>query len=123
VSDHFLIQSQPQTDSNVSALVVATDSQGPLDFINEVEKELSCANANGLIVFDLLISHGHKRDRFLTGHFDGVKFSDYNFKLDKRSYEAFSKLAAPILKSHVPVINFGLLSKAMAFAIKRGIPL
>ncbi len=122
MKSHFLIESYIREKSEISALVLATDIESPLDHIHEVEQELSNCIASGLVVFDLLISHGNKRNRFLSAHFDGKKFSSYNFKASIVPYDICSRLAATALKQHNTELNDTLLSKSMKFAVKMGIP-
>lgn len=119
----FLIENHPCTNPEISALVLAADIESPLEHIEDVERELTESNIKGLVVFDLLVSHGNKNNRFFSGFFNGDKFSDRMFKSELSSYLIFSELSAPHLKNHVHDINDVLLSKAMKFAIKKGIPL
>lgn len=122
MKSYFLIESFIRETSEISALVLATDIESPLEHIHEVEQELSSCIASGLVVFDLLISHGNKRNRFLSAYFDGKKFSSYDFKASIVSYDVCSRLAATALKQHNTELNDTLLSKSMKFAVKMGIP-
>lgn len=122
MKNNFLIESYIREKSEISALVLATDVESPLEHIHEVEQELSNCITSGLVIFDLLISHGNKRNRFLSAHFDGKKFSSYDFKVNIVSYDICSRLAATALKQHSTEINDTLLSKSMKFAVRMGIP-
>lgn len=119
----FLVESHLSKSSEISALVLAADIESPFEHLDDVERKLTESNIHGLVVFDLLVSHGNKRNRFFSGFFNGNKFSDQNFKSEQNSYTAYSKLSAPHLKNHAQEINYILLSKAMKYAIKEGIPL
>lgn len=119
----FLVEGHPSESCGISALVLAADIESPLEHLHDVEKKLTESNIHGLVVFDLLVSHGNKRNRFFSAFFNGSKFADHNFKSEQNSYSTYSQLSAPHLKNHAKEMNHILLSSAMKYAIKEGIPL
>jgi len=123
VKNLFLVERHNGKNHDVSAVVLAADIESPLEHISDVEKELTDSNVTGMVVFDLLVSHGNNRNRFFSGYFDGKSFIDRDFKSESNLYSVFSEMSAPILKNHVDALNSILLSKAMKFAIKKGIPM
>lgn len=123
MKNFFLVEDHPGKSPEISALVLAADIESPFEHLDDVERKLTESRVQGVVVFDLLVSHGNKRNRFFSGFFNGVRFVDQNFKSEQNCYVMFSQLSAPYLKSHAKDINCILLSKAMTFAIKSGIPL
>jgi hypothetical protein len=107
----------------LQAAVFATCAVSPMDALEDVERELSAKKVHGNVLFDLLLSNGHKANRYFVAEFDGCKFSLSGFHSEMHSYEALSRLSAQVLKGHFAEVDPGLLSSAMCFAVKKGIPL
>ncbi|WPM27003.1 type II toxin-antitoxin system RnlB family antitoxin [Pseudomonas sp. P1B16] len=119
----FWIEGHPSGSNEISALVLAADIESPFEHLHDVEKKLTESNIHGLVIFDLLVSHGNNRNRFFSAFFNGRTFTGKDFKSEQKSYSIYSQLSAPHLKTHAKEINHTLLSTAMKYAIREGIPL
>lgn len=121
MNKRFLLATNPS--DGLEAAVFATGVLSPMDALEDVERELSSKNIAGQVLFDLLLSNGNKANRYFVIKFDGQKFDHKGFNSAMQRYEAFSPLSAKVLKGHFSEIDPSLLSNAMRFALKRGIPL
>lgn len=117
----FLISSHPLTD--YSAAVIAAGVMSPMECIAKVERDLKRRKIKGKVMFDLLLAHGSKSNRYFVGEFDGEHFSSSIFKNADNLYRDFSIVSARILKEKSNQVDSSLLSNAMRFAIKQGVPL
>lgn len=116
----FLISIQPLED--FSAAVIAAGVTSPMECINKVEKDLKRRKVKGKVLFDLLLAHGSKFNRYFVGDFDGEHFSSSRFENVDGFYREFSIMSARILKEKADQVDNSLLSRAMQFAIKQGLP-
>lgn len=116
----FLISIQPL--DKFSAAVIAAGITSPMECISEVENDLKRCKVKGKILFDLLLAHGSKSNRYFVGEFDGEHFSSSKFQNVDNLYREFSIVSAHILKEKVDQVDSSLLSRAMRFAIKQGVP-
>ncbi|MFA6051586.1 MAG: type II toxin-antitoxin system RnlB family antitoxin [Methylobacter sp.] len=117
----FLISIHPLSD--FSAAVIAAGVKSPMETIGKVEKDLKRQKVKGKVLFDLLLAHGSKSNRYFVGEFDGEHFSSTRFQNVDSFYRDFSIMSASILKEKADQVDSSLLSRAMQFAIKQGIPL
>lgn len=117
----FIISVSPLSD--FSAAVIAAGVESPMDCIAKVEKDLKHRKIKGKVLFDLLLSHGSKSNRYFVGEFDGNHFSSPRFQNVDEFYHEFSIVSAEILKKKADQVDSTLLSRAMQFAVKQGIPL
>lgn len=117
----FFISISPLRD--FSAAVIAAGVESPMDCIAKVEKDLKQRKVKGKVLFDLLLAHGSKSNRYFVGEFDGNHFSSPKFQNADELYLDFSAVSAEILKNKSDQVDSSLLSRAMQFAIKQGIPL
>lgn len=108
---------------NFSAAVIAAGVENPMDCITKVEKDLKQHKVKGRVFFDLLLAHGSKSNRYFVGEFDGDHFSSPRFQNADEDSRYFSAISAAILKEKSDQLDSTLLSRAMQFAIKQGIPL
>ena len=116
----FFISIQPFRD--FSAAVIAAGVTNPMECISKVEKDLRPRKVKGKVLFDLLLPHGSKSNRYFIGEFDGDHFSSCRFQNADEFYREFSVVSARIFKNKADQVDSTLLSRAMQFAIKRGIP-
>jgi len=117
----FLVSVSPA--ASVGAAVFATGAVSPLEALDAVEYDLREKNVRGRVLFDMLLAHGNKINRYFTADFDGRSFSSTKFQSGESEYASFSPLSAEFLKGHLQEVDSSLLSKAMQFALKKGIPL
>ena len=121
MNSNFIISISPSKD--YSAAVIAAGVKNPMDCISEVEKNLKQQKVQGKVFFDLLVAHGSKFNRYFVGQFDGNHFSSSRFQNVDEFYNELSTISAAILKNESDHVDGSLLSRAMLFAIKQGIPL
>lgn len=117
---NFLLATQPSGE--VQAAVFATGVVNPMEVLADIERELSDRKIAGKVLFDLLLSNGHKSNRYYVAEFDGKKFDEERFDLVTQSYDAFAPFSAEVLKEHYSEVNPSLLTAAMKFALRKGIP-
>ncbi|WP_295751577.1 type II toxin-antitoxin system RnlB family antitoxin [Undibacterium sp.] len=106
----------------LQAAVFATCAVSPMEALEDVERELADKKVLGKVLFDLLLSNGHKANRYFVAEFDGCKFSRNGFNSEMHRYESLSFLSAQVLKGHFSEVDPSLLSSAMQFALRKGIP-
>ncbi|MCX7192539.1 MAG: type II toxin-antitoxin system RnlB family antitoxin [Proteobacteria bacterium] len=121
MNNKYLIQTK--LSESFSAAVFAVGAVSPMEYLSQVEKDLKRKKVHGAVLFDLLLAHGSKSNRFFVGEFNGEHFSSPQFKNRDDCYSDFSVFSARIFKENAEKVNDSLLSKAMRFALKRGIPL
>lgn len=116
----FFVELTPS--SEYQAMVFATGVASPMDALDEITKELAEEKVMGPVIFDLLLTNGNKTNRYWVGHFDGSSFNRDAINSAMSEYEGLTHLSADALKKHFFQVNPILLSKAMCFALKNGIP-
>lgn len=94
-----------------------------METLADVERDLKKMKVCGRVVFDLLLANGNKINRYFVGNFDGKHFTAQQFESAKADYSVYSKLSAVLLKEYASEVDPSLLSKAMRYAIRAGIPL
>lgn len=120
MNKRFLLETEPTP--GLQAAVFATCAVSPMEALEDVERELSAKKVFGKVLFDLLLSNGHKANRYFVAEFDGRKFSQDGFNSEMHRYESLSSVSAQVLKGHFSEVDPSLLSGAMRFALKKGIP-
>jgi hypothetical protein len=121
MNKRFLLATKPF--SGLEAAVFATSAVNPLELLDEVELELSKQRVAGKVVFDLLLANGHKVNRYFVADFDGAHFKGEDFTPAQSEYAALSQVSAAFLKSHLEEVSTSLLTPAMRYALKVGMPL
>lgn len=117
----FLLATKPA--AGLQAAVFATGAVSPMETLEDVERELSSKKICGKVLFDLLLSNGNKANRYFIAEFDGKKFCEKRFDSAMQRYSAFSTISAEVFKGHYSEVDPSLLSNAMKFALRKGIPL
>lgn len=119
----YLVRTQVPDGLGVSAFVLAANFHNPFECLDEISEELDRQSIKGSVVFDLLLANGSKLNRYFLAEFDGKSFVLDSIHEVGSEYLKFSKISADFLKCNIKVIDDILLSPAMKFAVKRGIPL
>lgn len=119
--NHFLVKTKPI--SSLGAAVFAAGALSPMDMLDDIEKDLRKRRVTGKVIFDLLLAHGNKVNRFFWAEFDGKHFQTSRFQTAGEDYAQLSQFSAKFLKEHVEEVDVSLLSKAMRYAVEKGIPL
>lgn len=109
--------------SKFEVVIMATGAELPYRHINEICEELRQLHVQGAVVFDLLASNGSRSRRFFSTSFDGDQFPvDLCLKpVDPES--DVREVAANYLQKHLSEFDLTLLTPAMKFAARKGIPL
>jgi hypothetical protein len=121
MNHRFLVETKPLP--GLQAAVFSTCAVSPMEALEDVERELSMRKITGKVLFDLLLSNGHKVNRYYVGEFDGKKFVHSHFDSEMHRYDTLSPVSAQVLKGHYSEVDPSLLSSAMQFALRKGIPL
>jgi hypothetical protein len=120
MNKRFLLETEPSL--GLEAAVFATCAVSPMEALEDVEQALSERKVFGKVLFDLLLSNGHKANRYFVAEFDGCKFSRTGFNSEMYRYDSLSHLSAQVLKGRFLEVDPSLLTRAMRFALKKGIP-
>ncbi len=118
---HFLIH--PNPEPTLGAAVFAVGAVNPMEELAEVERTLRERHVAGKVLFDLLLAHGNKVNRFFLADFDGVRFKKAKVKPEIDRYSEYSAVSAKFLKEHAEEVDSSLLSHAMQYALRAGLPL
>ncbi|MGM0985388.1 MAG: type II toxin-antitoxin system RnlB family antitoxin [Pseudomonadota bacterium] len=124
---HYLLDSEFQKNNENSlaaAVIVAADFHHPLEYKKEIEKELRSKKIQGNVIIDMLLANGSKKNRFFSIKFDGKHFCSNHEKLkEPKETIIYSQYSARILKEKYNEVNTNLLTTAMKFAVKKGLPI
>ncbi len=118
---HFLIS--PNPEPTLGAAVFAVGAINPMEELAEVEKDLRERHVAGKVLFDLLLAHGNKVNRYFLADFDGVQFEKVKVQPAADRYSEFSVVSAKFLKEHAKEVDPSLLTHAMQYALRAGLPL
>lgn len=121
MTKRYLLNTQPAL--GLQAAVYAVGAVSPMEALDEIEQDLSSKNVTGAVLFDLLLTNGNKANRYFVGTFDGRKFIKSEMKSAEASYSEYSPMSAQMFKGHVSDVDSSLLTNAMQFALRAGIPL
>jgi hypothetical protein len=116
----FLVE--PKGPCGLSAVVFSVGFRNPMDALARVDSDLRESKVRGTVLFDLLLSNGTKYNRFIVGEFDGDHFTASFDRADSR-HDDFASFCASVYQKSAEVVDPSLLSPAMRFALKRGVPL
>lgn len=121
MTSRFLVSPSPA--ASLGAAVFAVCAISPLDDLDEVEQDLRQKRVAGPVLFDLLLAHGNKVNRYFLADFDGMHFKKSRLQPAADRYSEFSCVSAEFLRDHADEIDPTLLSKAMQYALRKGVPL
>ena len=120
MKQHFLISTKPA--QGAVATVFAAGALSPLEMLEDVEASLRTHGVRGRVLFDLLLAHGNKANRYVSASFDGLRFTAERVISAQSEYESLAPLSAEFLRGHLCEVDPSLLSKPLRFALRRGIP-
>jgi hypothetical protein len=121
VITHFLVS--PNPEPSLGAAVFAVGVINPLEELAAVEKDLRECHVSGRVLFDLLLAHGNKINRYFLAEFDGTRFQKENVQPAEDRYMDYSAVSVKFLKEHAEEVDPSLLSHAMQYALRTGLPL
>ena len=116
----FLVTTKPEPW--LGAAVFAAGVVSPMDMLEDIERDLRRKKVIGRVLFDLLLTHGNKVNRFFLADFDGKHFQQTRFQAASDNYDELSQVSAKFLKDHAAEVDASLLTKAMRYALTQGIP-
>ncbi|ATS23103.1 type II toxin-antitoxin system RnlB family antitoxin [Xanthomonas phaseoli pv. phaseoli] len=106
-----------------AVVVMSTGASLPQENLEEVAQELRQRHVNGEVVFDLLTSNGSKTRRYFSTDFDGREFAPGACLKRVQADVALREAAAKYMHEHVSEFDLKLLTPAMRYAARQGIPL
>ena len=116
----FVILEEPI--DGFSVVVFSTGTSRPPEIIASVEEELNSRRVVGSVLFDFLMSNGTRDQRYFLAYFD--QHFEENIRLNSTPVSEKVKLRiADFIKNNLSQFNPSLLTPAMRFAIKRGVPI
>lgn len=92
---------------NDSVFIHSTSYINPILELDDISVELSKMKYSGLVIFDLLLSNGDSRDRFVKTQFNGTEFDLNYFKITvvskkiKKEIESFYYENAKYFKNSI----------------------
>ena len=104
-------------------VVFSTFFMSPLDFLEEIEEELSIqTNEEKEVIFDLLLSNGNNSNRYGKAIYDGKKFKHGSFEvISIPKDDKLREFSMQYYKEHANYVNNSILSSAQKFLIKNGV--
>jgi hypothetical protein len=94
-----------------------------MDFLDEIEKELSVQiNEEKEVIFDLLLSNGNNSNRYGKAIYDGKNFKHGSFKIINIPKEdVLRKFSMQYYKEHADYVDRSILSSAQKYLINNGV--
>lgn len=120
MNKRYLLSTKPA--HGIDATIFATGAESPIESLSELEQELASKSVVGTILFDVLLSQGNRANRYFLGQFDGRHFVMSKIEPASSSYESYALHSARFLKDHYSEIDPCLLTGAMRFALRKGVP-
>ena len=123
MKNDYLLRTEVPVALGVSAFILAANFHSPFECLSEISEELDREHVKGVVVFDMLLANGSKLNRFFMAEFDGKSFVENSIQGAMNEYSKLSSASAVFLQSSIQLVDDVLLTPAMKFAVKRGIPL
>ncbi len=100
-------------------IVLSTHHVNPIEWVDELERELSKKKYSGRILLDLLLSNGYNEDRFFEIYFDGTKLNlDTLSNLESVSDEV-RLFSVEYYSQHTDMIKNSVLTKPQRYLVKK----
>lgn len=78
-------------------------------------------NYVGWVLFDQLLSHGIKKQRFASMYFDGESFDPNSFKIEEDITQEIKQICANFyVNSPKDVLSHGVLTRSQQFLVSKG---
>ena len=110
-------------NKDVQYVIFSTFFMSPLDFLEEIEKELSMQiNEEKEVIFDLLLSNGNNSNRYGKAIYDRKKFKHGSFEsISIPKEDELRKFSMQYYKEHTDYVNNSILSSAQKYLINNGV--
>jgi len=105
------------TNIKYEYIIFAINDDSPLEYLQDIEKDLAKKNFKGLVLFDLLLSNGDEYNRYVEAYFNGKSFELSSFKGPTLNQE-IERISINFFKKHPEFIDKGVLSSIDIFKIK-----
>lgn len=92
-------------------IVFSTSYINPMDEMGALEKDLQGLGAQGIILFDLLLSHGDNPDRYYEAFFDGKYLDMDSLKNVQSVTKGIKNISSDFYYSHKQLLNNSVLTK------------
>lgn len=99
--------------------IISLTYEGVLDYIEEIESELSIEKSIRIILIDQLLTTGNNRNRFISCEYQNGKIKLYTAK-NVDCNENIRKISSQILKDKYNLIENSILTKYQKQRIKEG---
>ncbi|GIO06267.1 hypothetical protein J31TS6_22950 [Brevibacillus reuszeri] len=106
-------------DPNYSYLILSTSYISPIDALDCIENSLR-TNYAGKVIFDLLLTNGNVKNRFIEAFFDGIKFDSNSFKIFDKAGIDIKNVSSKFYMTHKEYLSNSVLPRAHQFLIAKG---
>ena len=96
---NYKIQKVNNINNKYEYIIFAINDDSPLEYLQDIEKDLAKKNFKGLVLFDLLLSNGDEYNRYVEAYFDGKFFELSSFKCPTLNQEIES-ISINFFKKH-----------------------
>jgi len=114
---NYKIQKLNNINIKYGYIIFAINDDSPLEYLQDIEKDLVKKNFKGIVLFDLLLSNGDEYNRYVEAYFDGNFFELSSFKGPTLNQE-IKCISINFFKKHPEYIDKGVLSSIDIFKIK-----
>jgi hypothetical protein len=114
---NYKIQKVNNINIKYEYIIFAINDDSPLEYLQDIEKDLAKKNFKGLVLFDLLLSNGDEYNRYVEAYFDGKFFELSSFKGPTLNQE-IEHISINFFKKHPEYIDKGVLSSIDIFKMK-----
>ena len=114
---NYKIQKVNNINIKYEYIIFAINDDSPLEYLQDIEKDLAKKNFKGLVLFDLLLSNGDEYNRYVEAYFNGKFFELSSFKGPTLNQE-IERISINFFKKHPEFIDKGVLSSIDIFKIK-----
>lgn len=114
---NYKIQKVNNINIKYEYIIFAINDDSPLEYLQDIEKDLAKKNFKGLVLFDLLLSNGDEYNRYVEAYFNGNLFELSSFKSPTLNQE-IEHISINFFKKYPDYIEKGVLSSIDIFKIK-----
>ena len=114
---NYKVQKVNNINNKYEYIIFAINDDSPLEYLQDIEKDLAKKNFKGLVLFDLLLSNGDEYNRYVEAYFDEKFFELSSFK-DPTLNQEIERISINFFKKHPEYIDKGVLSSIDIFKMK-----
>ncbi|MFA4132530.1 MULTISPECIES: type II toxin-antitoxin system RnlB family antitoxin [unclassified Brevibacillus] len=106
-------------DPDYSYLILSTSYVSPIDDLDCIEDHFR-TNYTGKVIFDLLLTNGNVKNRFIEAFFDGIRFDSSSFKIFDRVGSEIKDVSSKFYMNHKEYLSNSVLPRAHQFLVAKG---